>query len=95
MDAAAIQEQLMAHRDVLDRYAVSALWVFGSVGRSEPDAHDIDLLVEFSETPTLVEFIQLKECLSSVFGMPVDLISKKGCSHRFLRAIEGDLCHVA
>jgi hypothetical protein len=33
--------------------------------------------------------------LSDLVGMPVDLVSRKACSERFLRNIEGDMFHVA
>jgi predicted nucleotidyltransferase len=92
---ATVQERIAQNRDILDRYAVSRLSVFGSFARAEEGARDIDLLVEFKETPTLVEFIQLQDLLSDLVGMPVDLVSRKACSERFLRNIEGDMFHVA
>ena len=69
--------------------------MFGSASRRDPDARDIDLLVEFTDSPSLVEFVRLKEHLESILGRPVDLVSKRGCKERFLSQISADLRHVA
>jgi len=59
-------------------YSVKTLGVFGSYVRGEQKKKsDLDILVEFAETPTLLEFVHLKRHLSDLVGVPVDLVLKK------------------
>ena len=58
-------------------YHVSYLGVFGSYvhGAVHPES-DLDVLVEFSRTPTLFQFVRLKNELTDSLGIPVDLVMK-------------------
>lgn len=59
------------------RYSVRALWLFGSYVRGEQRGRsDLDILVEFEETPTLLEFVDLQYSLSELLGVKVDLVMK-------------------
>ena len=69
---------LSPHRFDLERqFGVASLALFGSVARDEagPDS-DVDLLVEFHETPGLSEYMRLKWWLEERLGRPVDLVMK-------------------
>lgn len=59
------------------RYHVRSLGVFGSYVRHEerPDS-DLDVLVEFDETPSLFEFIRLEHELSDLLGIHIDLVMR-------------------
>ncbi len=60
-----------------DRYKVQELGVFGSYVRQEQrEDSDLDILVTFSETPSLLKFIELEYYLSDAFGVKVDLVMK-------------------
>ncbi|KXS40452.1 nucleotidyltransferase family protein [Methanolobus zinderi] len=60
-----------------DRFKVSSLAIFGSYGRREQtDSSDLDILVEFSEAPGLLEFVELENYLSDTLGVKVDLVLK-------------------
>ncbi|MCA9996569.1 MAG: nucleotidyltransferase family protein [Anaerolineales bacterium] len=60
-----------------DKYHVESLGIFGSVVRGEEHQEsDLDLLVTFSETPSLLEFISLEIYLSELLGVKVDLVMK-------------------
>jgi uncharacterized protein len=60
-----------------ERYKVHELGVFGSYVRPEQrDDSDLDILVTFSEAPSLLKYIELENYLSDVFGVKVDLIMK-------------------
>lgn len=60
-----------------DRFKVKSLAVFGSYVRGEKtDASDLDVLIEFNETPGLLEFIELENYLSDTLGIKVDLVLK-------------------
>ena len=73
----AIQQRLAEHREMLARYGVASLYVFGSVaqGRVTPQS-DIDLLVDFSRPIGLVGFVELQQQLGEVLGRRVDLVTR-------------------
>jgi predicted nucleotidyltransferase len=54
--------------------------VFGSAGRGEPDACDIDLLVEMAEGRNLLDLIALSNELQEALGAEVDVVSERGLS---------------
>lgn len=59
-------------------YAVRSLGLFGSCIRGEQRrGSDLDVLVEFSEVPGMLRFLDLERDLSRVVGMPVDLVQKE------------------
>lgn len=69
---------LSAHRpEWTERFGVRSLALFGSVARDEsgPES-DIDILVEFSETPGLQEYMSFKFWLEESLGRRVDLVMK-------------------
>lgn len=70
-----IEDQLRAELSYLrERYAVERLGLCGSfVRREQTGESDVDLLVTFSETPDLLEFVNLKRHLEDVLGREVDL----------------------
>jgi uncharacterized protein len=63
--------------ELKEKYNVSYLGVFGSYirGEQKPES-DLDVLVEFSKTPTLFKFINLENYLSDALGIKVDLVMK-------------------
>jgi uncharacterized protein len=75
-----IKQWLLLHKSVLqDNYKVSELGIFGSYVRQEQtETSDVDLLVEFSETPSLLKFINLENYLSDNLEVKVDLVHKRG-----------------
>lgn len=58
-----------------EKYRVKSLGVFGSYVRHQerPDS-DVDLLVNFDETPSLLKFIELENHLTDLLGIKVDLV---------------------
>jgi predicted nucleotidyltransferase len=73
-----IADILMQSKDELARtYRVKSLGIFGSLVRGEQkEASDIDILVEFIDTPGLIDFIALENHLSELLGAKVDLVMK-------------------
>lgn len=62
---------------LIDEFGVSSLGLFGSYLRGEESADsDLDLLVEYEHTPTLLEFVRLQRYLSELLDAPVDLVMK-------------------
>ncbi|MFZ1756347.1 MAG: nucleotidyltransferase family protein [Caldilineaceae bacterium] len=65
------------HAVLADEFGVLSLGLFGSYLRGEANAEsDLDLLVEYQETPTLLKFVRLQRYLSELLETPVDLVMK-------------------
>jgi predicted nucleotidyltransferase len=73
-----ITDILLQSKDELAvTYRVKSLGVFGSFVRGEQEeTSDIDILVEFIDTPGLIDFIALENHLSEILGAKVDLVMK-------------------
>ncbi len=66
-----------------ERYGVKTLQVFGSYVRGEQKRRsDVDILVEFSKTIDLLDFINLERRLSELLGVKVDLVMKEALKTR-------------
>jgi predicted nucleotidyltransferase len=78
-----------------ERYRINSLALFGSYVRSEQkEGSDVDILVEFSETPSLLEFMRLEQFLSDSLGLQVDLVMKSALKPTIGRRITGELVPV-
>lgn len=65
--------------ELTSAYKVKSLDVFGSRVRGDATASsDLDILVEFSDVPTLFEFVRLQRRLSELTAAEVDLVMKSG-----------------
>ena len=70
-----IGERLREHHDVLKKYTVRRIGLFGSFARGEQrQESDIDFLVSFEE-PTFDHFMELVFYLEQLFGREVELIT--------------------
>jgi uncharacterized protein len=60
---------------ILDRYGVKRAAVFGSVARGEARPNsDVDILVEFGKTPSLVQLIKMENELKKTLDKKVDVV---------------------
>jgi hypothetical protein len=75
----AIKEKISKNKRLLEeKYNVKSIGIFGSFAKEISDKDsDIDILVEFSKTPDIFDFIKLEEFLSNLLGTKVDLVTKK------------------
>jgi predicted nucleotidyltransferase len=75
---AEIKQTLKAHMpDLARRYKIKSLGIFGSYVRDEAKGtSDVDLLVEFSDTPDIFKFMDLEEDLAALLGVKVDLVTR-------------------
>lgn len=63
--------------ELSERYRVKSLGVFGSYVHNEQSRRsDLDILVDFSRTPNLFEFMDLEEHLERALNVKVDLVSR-------------------
>lgn len=62
---------------IQSEFKVVSLELFGSFLRKEQtNKSDLDILVTFSEAPSLFKFIELEDFLSDLLGIKVDLVMK-------------------
>ncbi len=64
---------------LIKNYEIKEIGVFGSYvrGNQNPQS-DIDILVDFEEHPSLLEFVGIEGELSDYLGIKVDLVMKTG-----------------
>ncbi len=75
-----------------ERYKIKNVGVFGSYIRGDNNKEgDVDILVEFNDPPTLLEFVALERHISELTGMKVDLVMrtalKPGIGERILQEV--------
>jgi hypothetical protein len=88
--------RLAERRKDLDRFGVSSLALFGSVARNEATAtSDIDILVDFSRTGGLFEFVRLKNFLEAILEHPVDLVTRDALKPQLRQKIIQESVHAA
>ncbi len=60
-----------------EHYHVATLEVFGSFVRGEESPEsDLDILVTFTQPPTLFQFVELEQFLSESLDVQIDLVMK-------------------
>lgn len=95
-DAAYFSKIIRQHLPKLTQdYNVSYLGIFGSYIRGEQkEDSDLDILVEFSKEPDLLEFIGLKQELSEILGVEVDLVMRGALKPRIGKRILEEVVQV-
>lgn len=81
---AQIEQTLIDYKPKLVKsYKVKQIGIFGSYVRGEQQPHsDLDILIDFEEYPSLLEFVSLEDELSDRLGVKVDLVMKSGLKPR-------------
>ena len=68
---------------LIRRYHVRSLGLFGSyVRHEERRGSDSDVLVSFSQTPSLFRYVELENYLSDLLGVKVDLVMQEALKPR-------------
>ena len=85
---AAIIERKRSELDqICRRRGVLRLEIFGSATREDFTAEsDLDFLVEFSGSPSLSDYLGLREDLQILFGREVDLVMPQAVRNPYIRA---------
>jgi len=73
---------LLEHEKKLrKKYKIRSIKIFGSyVEKKQKKTSDIDLIIDFEETPTFVELIRIEESLEKILGIKVDLLTEESIS---------------
>ena len=70
------------HKEELrKKYKIREIKIFGSYAKGEQkESSDIDMIVDFEELPTFIEFLRIQEELEKLLGMKVDLLTEESIS---------------
>jgi hypothetical protein len=73
-----ILDAIRKHRDILLKYKVREIGLFGSFVRGEQvNRSDIDLVVDFEE-PSIENYMELSSFLENLFGRKVEILTPAG-----------------
>jgi predicted nucleotidyltransferase len=92
-----LEQKLGEHSERLHaEFQVRSLAVFGSVARGdEHPGSDVDFLVQFENSATFDQYMNLKFFLEDLLGCPVDLVTQDAVRPQTRSFIEGDARRVA
>ncbi|MEN8265322.1 MAG: nucleotidyltransferase family protein [Nitrospirota bacterium] len=78
-DIEELKKILQEHKDELENeYGVTEIGVFGSYSKKqETKTSDLDILIDFQKAVDLLTFVHLKNYLSDILKINVDLVMKK------------------
>jgi predicted nucleotidyltransferase len=84
-----IKNNLSVHAsDFIERYKIREIGIFGSyVKNRQSKESDLDILVDFDEVPTLFDFVGLRDELSDILNIRVDLVMKSALKPRIGKRI--------
>jgi len=91
-----IKETLLRHkRELMEQFKISEVGVFGSyVKNKQRKGSDVDILVEFKETPSLFEFMDLEEYFTKLLKIKVDLVTKNALRPHIGRHILKEVVYI-
>ncbi len=70
-----IKQKLKDNSSILKKYKVSRIGIFGSfVNNNATENSDVDLLVDFSDTISLFQYVHLSDSITSFLNQKVDLV---------------------
>ena len=93
MDQLEIKNIILSHLKEFDPIKVG---IFGSFARGDnKKGSDIDILVEFKESPSLLTLIKLENDLSEILGIKVDLVTTGALKNKRIKnSIKKDLINI-
>ena len=91
-----LKSVLQTHKKEIDKkYGISEIGIFGSYVKNEQDNEsDVDILVEFRKATDLITFVNLKNYLSELLNLNVDLVMKKALKPRLGQRIINEVIYI-
>jgi len=91
-----IQRTISLHKKKLCRkYAIKKIGVFGSFAHGNNiENSDLDILVEFTKTPDLIEFCEIERVLEELLGVKVDLVETGSIKPRIKSRIMSEVLFI-
>jgi len=89
MSVELLRTKLAAYKPQLtERYGIKEIGIFGSYARGEQgEKRDVDVLVDFTSSISLLDFSRLENELSDLLGIKVDLVMRTSLKPRIGRRI--------
>lgn len=84
-----IEQTLVA---ILKKHDANSIGIFGSHARGEERADsDLDVLVDFRKSKSLLTLVRIERELSDALGLKVDLLTKAAISPHLIDRIQAEL----
>lgn len=85
----------VAKKELAQEYLIKGIGVFGSFVRNEQKKNsDLDILIDFHEDISLIKFIRLKNHLSKILNIKVDLVMKNSLKENIGKNILKEVINV-
>ncbi len=82
-------------KSLCENYQITEIGIFGSYARGEEtQASDIDILVDYQTAPTFVMLVELRDYLSQLFGLKVDIVTKNGLKPRIRERVLAETIYI-
>ncbi len=86
---------LLQKQSIYENYQITEIAIFGSYARGEEtEASDIDILVDYETAPTFIMLVELRDYLTQLFGLKVDIVTKNGLKPRIRDRILGEAIYI-
>ena len=82
-------------QSICEIYRITEIGIFGSYTRGdETETSDIDILVDYQTAPTLIMLVELRDYLSQLFGIKVDIVTKNGLKPRIRERVLAEVVYI-
>jgi predicted nucleotidyltransferase len=80
---------------LLQNYQISGLGLFGSCARgSQTESSDVDVLVDYEKAPSLFKLLELRDYLSELLEMKVDIVTRNGLKPRIREKVLSEVIYL-
>jgi uncharacterized protein len=80
---------------LFQKYQITDLGIFGSYAREQQtESSDLDILVDYIQPPTLPKLIELRDYLSQVFSIKVDIVTQNGLKPRIREHVLSEVIYL-
>jgi len=91
----AVRRLTSCKMEIAERFDVKKIGLFGSFVRGEQKrGSDVDILVEYSELPNLLEFVRLERYLEGILKKKVDLVEKSSLRDELKKPIGKEIVFI-
>ena len=81
--------------ELCDKHKVKELYLFGSILTERfIDSSDIDILVDYETAPTFIMLVELRDYLSQLFELKVDIVTKNGLKPRIRERVLAEAIYI-
>ena len=82
-------------QSICEIYRITEIGIFGSYARGdETETSDIDILVDYETAPTFIMLVELRDYLSQLFELKVDIVTKNGLKPRIRERVLAEAIYI-